>query len=126
METKFHQLRPGQRFTWQGETYEKINPLLARNAASGAQRMVPRSSLVTRLEDTVVTVTAALSTPDPAAARHAFEDYHRSSLHWLERQDGSEEKLHQAQAALAQARQRVLAALGEKDEEAASAEGNAG
>lgn len=126
METKFHQIRPGQRFIWQGGTYEKLNPLLARSVESGTQRMVPRSTLVTPLGGEVMAVAATPPPPDPAAARRAFEDYHRSSLHWLERQDGSEEKLRQAHAALVQARQRVLAALGAQDEEAVSPEGNAG
>ncbi|WP_127475643.1 hypothetical protein [Sulfurivermis fontis] len=126
MEAKFHQLRPGQRFLWQGSTYEKINPLLARSLDNGAQRMVPRSTLVTRLEGEVAPVAAEPPPPDLAAARRVFEDYHRSSLHWLERQDGSEEKLRQARTALAQARHRVLAALGGKEEETAPPEGNAG
>jgi len=126
MEAKFHQLRPGQRFQWQGETYEKINPLLARNLDSGAQRMVPRSTTVALLAGEVAPVTAEPPPPDRAAVRRTFEDYHRSSLHWLEQQDGSEEQLRLAHAALAQARQRVLAALGEKEEETAFPAGNAG
>ncbi|MEW6646179.1 MAG: hypothetical protein AB1450_03145 [Pseudomonadota bacterium] len=119
MEAKFHQLRPGQRFLWQGSTYEKINPLLARSLDSGAQRMVPRSTTVTLLEGEVAPVAAEPPPPDLAAARRVFEDYHRSSLHWLEQQGGSEEQLRRAYAALAQARQRMLAALGEEDGETA-------
>lgn len=119
MEAKFHQLRPGQRFLWQDSTYEKINPLLARSLDSGAQRMVPRSTTVTLLDGEVAPITAEPSPPDLAAARRAFEDYYRSSLYWLEQLADSEEQLHQAHAALARARQRVLAALGEEDGETA-------
>lgn len=119
METKFHQLRPGQRFQWQGETYEKINPLLARSLESGTQRLIPRSTAVTPLDGATVP-TAEPPPADPQAVRRAFEDYHRSSLRWLEQQDGSEEKLNQAREALVRARQRVLAALGEEGETASA------
>lgn len=120
METKFHQLRPGQRFQWQGESYEKINPLLARSLGSGAQRLIPRSTLVVALDGAPAAPTAVPSPVDLPAARRAFEDYHHSSLHWLEQQDGSDKRLNQARDALAQARQRVLTALGESGEGASA------
>lgn len=117
METKFHQIRPGQRFHWQGETYEKINPLLARNLEGGAQRLIPRSTAVTPLDG--VAVPAVEPRPvDLQTVRRAFEDYHHCSLRWLEQQDGSEDKLNQAREALVRAQQRVLAALGEEGETA--------
>jgi hypothetical protein len=126
MEAKFHQLRPGQRFQWQDETYEKINPLLARHLGSGAQRLIPRSTAVVPLDGAA---TPPAAEPRPAglqAVRHAFEDYHRSSLRWLEQQDGSEETLNQAREALLRARQRVLSALGEEGETASAfPDGNA-
>ncbi len=125
METRFHQLRPGQHFQWQGETYEKINPLLARSVDSGAQRLIPRSTQVMPL--TGAPPPAAEPPPaDLQAVRHAIEDYHRNSLHWLDQQNGSEEKLNQAREALAQARQRVLSALGEEGKTASAfPDGNA-
>ena len=117
METKFHQIRPGQRFQWQGETYEKINPLLARNLEGGAQRLIPRSTAVTPLDG--VAVPAVEPQPvDLQTVRRTFEDYHHSSLRWLEQLDGSEDKLNQAREALVRARQRVLTVLGEEGETA--------
>lgn len=126
MEAKFHQLRPGQRFQWQDETYEKINPLLARHLDSGAQRLIPRSTAVAPLDGAAIPPAAEPRPADLQAVRHAFEDYHRSSLRWLEQQDGSEETLNQAREALLRARQRVLSALGEEGETASAfPDGNA-
>jgi hypothetical protein len=113
MEMKFHQLRPGQRFQWQGETFEKLNPLLACSTESGTQRMVPRSTPVSVLADGTATPPPAATRqiPDTQAIGRAFEDYHRSSLYWLERSDGTAEAVAQAHQALAMARERFLAVL---------------
>lgn len=127
MEMKFHQLRPGQRFQWQGETYEKINPLLARNLDGGGQRLIPRSTSVNVSEGDLPTPPAtAARTMDLREIRRAFEDYHHSSLHWLERLDGAEETTAQARDALERARERFLSLLGEEGKTASAfPDGNA-
>ena len=46
---KIHQLPLGARFEYQGETYVKTAPMMARSDA-GVQRMVPRYAVLTLVE----------------------------------------------------------------------------
>ena len=48
---KFHQLRPGTGFRYQGVTYRKISPLMAVSGPDDTQRLVPRSAQVDVLDD---------------------------------------------------------------------------
>ena len=48
---KFHQLRPGTRFRYQGVTYRKISVLMAASEPDDTQRLVPRSAQVDVLDD---------------------------------------------------------------------------
>jgi len=43
---KFHQLKTGESFTFQGEAFRKVSPLLAHNEKDGLQKMFRRADSV--------------------------------------------------------------------------------
>lgn len=67
---KFHLLRPGTRFRYQGETYRKISALMAASGSDDTQRLVPRSAQVDMLDDSGQVVVNLL--PDSLPG-HLFE-----------------------------------------------------
>ena len=53
---KFHQLRPGTRFEYEGTLYVKISPLRGVSEADGSQRLIARSAQVTLPDELCRTV----------------------------------------------------------------------
>jgi len=43
---KFHQLKTGESFTYQGEVYRKVSPLIAHHQKDGQQKMFRRADSV--------------------------------------------------------------------------------
>lgn len=58
---RFHQLRIGQSFRFQGETYTKQDTLMSVHAGSGQRRLIKRSAEIEPLQDE----------PDPAPTASA-------------------------------------------------------
>jgi len=78
---KFPQLAIGDAFSWQGEIYVKTGPIAATHSASGQNRMIPRSALVSPLGAVVApTPPPAPALIDPARALAALELLHRRCL----------------------------------------------
>jgi hypothetical protein len=110
---KFTQLASGESFEFQGEQYLKAGPLTARSVASGTQRMIPRSALVTPLGETAPTPAEVEQRTLPAAqVVTAFEDYHRGCLEWLQMiEELDAETADKIRTAVQTARERFLAEL---------------
>jgi hypothetical protein len=47
---KFHHLRPGARFEYNGDIYRKVSPLKGSNETDGTQRLIPRSAEIMPLD----------------------------------------------------------------------------
>jgi hypothetical protein len=112
---KFHEVREGQRFEFEGEIYVKVNQLRARHAGSGRYRVIRRSA-------TVKSLPAAMPADDLEAVSRlpvadvltAFDVFYRRCRHCLEafaaRPDSR--SLEIAYDDLEAARQRFLDRLG--------------
>lgn len=100
---RFHQLRIGDRFRWEGELYTKHNALLAVHAASGRQQLIKRSAAVEPCPSEPAGAPARREFPAAAvlAAFDAFYDECRQLLAGC----GSDRQLD---ARLEQARQAFL------------------
>jgi len=49
---KFDELQIGQRFEWNGVTYVKAGPVVAREEATGKSRMIPRYAVLKPIGET--------------------------------------------------------------------------
>ena len=88
MTLKFHLIRVGERFRYEGESYLKVTPLVAEQAGSGARRLLRKAALVERIDDE-----PPVSSAEPPAARDvlaAFDVLHRTAIECLERLSRSE------------------------------------
>ncbi|MDE2584426.1 MAG: hypothetical protein KGN39_03435 [Betaproteobacteria bacterium] len=66
---KIHQLALGDRFEYQGESYVKTAPMMARSDA-GVQRLIPRYAVLTPLAE------AGIATADSQGLRQAFDVFY--------------------------------------------------
>lgn len=109
MTVRFAHIAVGQRFALAGETFVKVNSLIARHETGGGQQLIPRSEEVEPLagSDTPSAQPAATLTP---ALRAAFDDFHAASLACVEQLAAGTVDIEQAREALAEARRKFLAA----------------
>jgi hypothetical protein len=109
---KFHQVREGERFEFEGETYTKIDRLKARHEASGRHRIVRRSATVRSL---ITTLPADAATPvrrlSGAEVSAAFEVFYRRCRHCLAELAPDSGALERAYDDLDAARRRFLGTL---------------
>ena len=82
---RFHQLGIGQQFRFEGETYTKLDSLMAVHAGSGQRRLIKRSAEVASSQDEADTATAVpardeLPTATVLAAFDAFYEQCRELL----------------------------------------------
>ncbi len=72
---KFSLIKISQRFSYKGQNYTKSGPLQAVPDGSGNQKMIPRSAVVTLLDDEKKSTTTK-----PKDLRQAIEAYHQHCL----------------------------------------------
>ena len=70
---KFQQLKIGQKFEYQGNTYVKSSPLLANQVDTGEQKLIPRYAAIEVLD-------AALSPENKTASRQINTDLVRTAF----------------------------------------------
>lgn len=109
---RFHQLGAGQQFRFEGETYSKLDSLMAVHAGSGQRRLIKRSAEVEPCRDETDTAAAAptrdaLPTATVLAAFDAFHEQCRALL--ADAADPTRQD--ELNARLEQARQDFLARL---------------
>lgn len=109
MKIRFAQVAIGQCFTYRGETFTKVNSLIARDAGN-RQQLLPRSTTVELLDGAEGSAGAAAASDWPGV-REAFEHYHAASLTAIDAVATEKDRAEQAKQALAQARRRFLDAL---------------
>ena len=99
---KIHQIPNGTRFEYEGEEYVKTGPLFA--SGKGGQRLIPKYAVLRVLGDVEpVRVAAVAKSVAVDDVELAFEQFYADCKTWL---PGAQ------QSALAEARQRFLAAVG--------------
>ena len=115
---KFQQLKIGQKFEYEGNTYVKCSPLIASHAETGEQKLIPRYAAI------IVTDTA-LPAENKKPARNlnfdqvriAFDKFYDHYLDLLEKIKPEIEThtLESMQNRLAKARQQFFNELGLQD-----------
>jgi hypothetical protein len=112
---KFHQLREGQRFEFEGEIYVKVNQLRACHAGSGRYRVIRRSATVEPLPAAVpaddLEAVSGLPVADVSTAFDVFYHRCRQCLEVFAARPDSR-SLETAYDDLEAARQRFLDTLG--------------
>ncbi len=107
---KFLHLKVGQQFEFRGEHYTKVAPLIASNDSDGKQKMIPRSALVTLLQEGSEQHERGSET-GPHPALEVVERYHQTALAELQSLGAEEEKLGAARARLDGLKRELLEAL---------------
>ena len=81
---KFQQLKIGQKFEYQGNTYVKSSPLIASHAETGEQKLIPRYAAVVVTDTTMPSgdkkITRKLNTEQ---VQIAFEKFYTAVLESL-------------------------------------------
>ena len=109
---KFHQVREGERFEFEGETYTKIDRLKARHEASGRHRIVRRSATVRSLTTAQpADAGASVRRLTGAEVSAAFDVFYRRCRHCLAELALDTGSLETAYDDLDAARRRFLATL---------------
>ena len=117
---KFCELPLGQQFEWQGESYSKISPLMARHLGSGEQKLIARATRVRLLETSqsakpaTAVKSGAIDAKRVRAAAHAFHAETGGILKDLT-DHLPPEVLEQTQRALAKALESFLAEIEEPE-----------
>ena len=93
---KFHQLRPGAHFRFDGRTYRKISPLQASDDVDGTRRMVPRSAKVIVLDEGGSRVEALPETLDRGSVETAIAQLHHRLVKAIDRIDPALQPAQQA------------------------------
>jgi len=71
---RFPQLRPGQRFRWNGQVFSKSGPVTAVAESDGSTRMIPRSARLEPVAETTAEQPAPAGKPlDPAEVEAALD-----------------------------------------------------
>lgn len=104
---KFDELQMGQRFEWNGVTYVKAGPVVAREESTGKSRMIPRYAVLKPVGEVAAaskkTAPKMLSTD---AVMAAFDPFYAVCVELIAQAHDSD-----AKASLESARKRFLDAL---------------
>ena len=78
---KFQHLNIGQQFRYRGKTYLKTTPLVASDAETGNQKLIPRYAEIELLDTTDSTIRQTTpQAPDPHQIRATLEQYYELCL----------------------------------------------